>query len=61
MLVPEPTFGGGKLIKMLTFDKTNSKSVEIFCRCFSIVELSLRVKVKLKLRLLTRLIGQVRT
>ena len=28
MLVPEPTFVGGKLIKMLIFDKTNSKSVE---------------------------------
>ena len=31
---------GGKLIKMLIFDKTNSKSVEKFCRIFSIVELS---------------------
>ena len=30
MLVPEPTFVGGKLIKMLSFDKTNSKSVEVF-------------------------------
>ena len=39
MLVPEPTFVGGKLIKMLIFDKTNSKSVERFCRFFSIVEL----------------------
>ena len=40
MLVPEPTFVGGKLIKMLIFDKTNSQSVESFCRFFSIVELS---------------------
>ena len=38
MLVPEPTFVGGKLIKMLIFDKTNS--VESFGRFFSIVELS---------------------
>ena len=30
MLVPEPTFVGGKLIIMLIFDKTNSKSVESF-------------------------------
>ena len=40
MLVPEPTFVDGKLIKMLIFDKTNSKSVERFGRFFSIVELS---------------------
>ena len=40
MLVPEPTFVGGKLIKMLIFDKTNSKSVESFCRFFSIVNRS---------------------
>ena len=37
MLVPEPTFVGCKLIKMLIFDKTNLKSVESFCRFFSIV------------------------
>ena len=40
MLVPEPTFVGGKLIKTLIFDKTNSKSVENFVDFFSIVELS---------------------
>ena len=36
---PEPTFVGGKH-KVLIFDKTNSKSVESFCRFFSIVGLS---------------------
>ena len=40
MLVPEPTFVGGKLIKMLIFDKTNSKVLKVFVHCFSIVELS---------------------
>ena len=41
MFVPEPTFVGAKMIqKTLIFDKTNSKSVEGFCRIFSIVELS---------------------
>ena len=59
MLFPEPTFVGGKVIKMLIIDKTNSNSVERRFRFFNIVEL--RQYVKLKLRLLTRLIGQVRT
>ena len=59
MLVPEPTFVGGKLLIMLIFDNTNSKSVERFCRFFNIVELS--QNFKLKLCLLTRLIGQVKT
>ena len=40
MLVPEPTFVSGKLIKMLSFKKTNSKSVESFYRFFSLAELS---------------------
>ena len=41
MLVPEPTFVGGKPDKNVDFlNKTNSKSVESFCRFYSIVELS---------------------
>ena len=41
MLVPEPTFVGGKLIKHVDFRQNkNSKSVESFCRFLSIVELS---------------------
>ena len=37
MLVTEPTFVGGKPIKMLIFDKKNSKNVERFCTYFSII------------------------
>ena len=40
MLVFEPTFVGGKLIKMFIFNKTSSKSVERFCKYFSIEELN---------------------
>ena len=34
MLVPEPTFVNGKLIKMLIFDKTNSKVLKGFVEIF---------------------------
>ena len=37
MLVAEPTFVGGKPIKMLLFDQNNSKNVESFCTYFSII------------------------
>ena len=37
MLVAEPTFVGGKMIKMLIFDIKNSKNVESFCTYFSII------------------------
>ena len=35
--VTEPTFVGGKMIKMLIFDIKNSKNVDSFCTYFSII------------------------
>ena len=37
MLVAEPTFVGGKMIKIVDFDIKNSKNVESFCTYFCIL------------------------